>query len=116
MESISQRLRRIREASGLGGKRLSEICGLGNSHVRMIERGDVKTPDLRTVEKLAEKLGVSAPWLMFGVGEYPGDDAVKAVATAALEEFLAARAPTSDDGDSDDVEVLHVAGAARGAA
>ena len=50
MESIAHRLRYVREASGLGTKVLSEACGLSGSHVRMIEQGDVASPDLRTLE------------------------------------------------------------------
>ncbi len=102
MESIAQRLLRVREASGLGTKVLSEACGLSGSHVRMIESGDVKHPDLRTLEKIAATTGVPVEWLAFGAGECPADDVIRAACAAH------AGAPA---------EVLHaVTDAERGAA
>lgn len=76
--SIGQRLRRVREASGLGRKVFSELCGLGASHVRMIEEGDVREPDLRTLRKIAETAGVDVGWLALGAGVEPVDDDVRA--------------------------------------
>lgn len=57
----------------------------------MIEAGDVASPDLRTLERIAAKAGVPASWLAFGAGEYPGDDAVKASVDESHAEFLVAR-------------------------
>jgi transcriptional regulator with XRE-family HTH domain len=83
MDSIAQRLRCVREASGLGTKVLSELCGLSGSHVRMIEQGDVASPDLKTLERIAATTGVPVAWLAFGQGDPPADDEVRAACEAA---------------------------------
>lgn len=83
MESIAQRLRHVREASGLGTKVLSETCGLSGSHVRMIEQGDVTSPDLRTLERIAATTGVPVSWLAFGQGECPAAEVIRAAVEAA---------------------------------
>ena len=83
MESIAHRLRYVREASGLGTKVLSEACGLSGSHVRMIEQGDVASPDLRTLERMAATTGVPVSWLAFGQGECPTAEVIRAAVDIA---------------------------------
>lgn len=73
----------MREASGLGTKVLSEACGLSGSHVRMIEQGDVASPDLRTLERIAATTGVPVTWLAFGQGECPAPEVIRAAVDAA---------------------------------
>jgi len=99
MESIGQRLQRVREASGLGRKVFSELCGLGASHVRMIETGDVKEPDLKTLRKIAETAGAEVGWLALGIGDAPDTDAVR-TRCAALRAELGAS--DEDDAETDD--------------
>lgn len=83
MGSIAQRLRYLREASGLGPKALALTCGLASSHVHMIEAGTVQRPDLATLQKIADTTGVPVSWLAFGEGQCPAPEAIAAVAGAA---------------------------------
>lgn len=68
----------------------------------MIETGEVKHPDIRTLEKIAATTGVPAVWLAFGAGECPPDDVIRETCSAHV--------------GSDDVENLTPAPTARGAA
>ena len=70
----------MREASGLGTKVLSEACGLSGSHVRMIEQGDVASPDLRTLERIAATTGVPVWGQPYGEGDGPPAEAPRAEA------------------------------------
>lgn len=94
----------MREASGLGPKALALTCGLGSSHVHMIETGDVQCPDLATIEKIAKTTGVPVSWLAFGEGPAPAPEGIAAVAVPANNarraRMVAARlgsSPTAND-------------------
>lgn len=52
------RLRAIREASGLTQEQVAERSGMAYQAIARIERGDVDNPTWKTVQKLAEALGV----------------------------------------------------------
>lgn len=117
MDSIAQRLRHVREASGIGPKALALTCKLGSSHIHMIETGDVEQPDLATLQKIADKTGVPVEWLAFGVGECPAAEVIAATAGAANDARRArmkarlGASPTAsdftgsivDDDDTDDI-------------
>lgn len=62
--SLSRRVFRTREKTGLSGHRLAALAELSNAHVRNIEDGVV--PAIDTVEKIAAGIGVSPGWLAFG--------------------------------------------------
>ncbi len=94
----------MREASRLGPKALALTCGLGSSHVHMIETGTVQRPDLATLQKIAETTGVPVSWLAFGEGQCPADEVIAATAGAANSarraRMVAARlgaTPTAND-------------------
>ena len=65
----------------------------------MIETGDVKEPDLKTLRKIAETAGAEVGWLALGIGDAPDTDAVRtrcgcpARGLGALDE---------DDAETDD--------------
>jgi transcriptional regulator with XRE-family HTH domain len=52
------RLRSIREAKGLTQEQVAERAGMAYQAVARIERGDADNPTWKTVQKLAEALGV----------------------------------------------------------
>ena len=76
MLTFSERLQIARKRRGLSQRELANLAGVSNCYVGLMERigtptGSIKAPTLRSVEKLALALGVSAEWLAFGAGRAP---------------------------------------------
>jgi len=69
-EGVGARLRKAREAAGLGFRPLGRAAGTSDTAVRLTEEGRTM-PTVATVEALAKALGVSPCWLAFGAGEGP---------------------------------------------
>lgn len=78
MTGIAERLSQARGARGLSRRALSLRAGLAQAVVGQIERGDVTSPALETVSKLAVALEVSLDWLVTGAGEGPDTPIAKA--------------------------------------
>lgn len=70
-QTLSDRLRIARKAADLTARELSKRAGLAEGHVAMIERGTVDDGRVQTIAKIADALGVSLDWLVFGRGEGP---------------------------------------------
>ena len=68
MESIGPRLRRVRRSQDITQAALAERTGVAVSTVVRIEKGQV-TPQIETVFKIADVLGVDPKWLIGGDGE-----------------------------------------------
>lgn len=64
MTPVTLRVRELREARGLTQGALAEKAGLRRATVNRIEMGRVKGVDLRTLELLADALGVDAAMLV----------------------------------------------------
>ena len=64
--TVGRRLRVARTAVGLTQRQLGAKCGL---HMMSIQRyeSDAFVPPIKVAKQLADALGVSAPWLVFGV-------------------------------------------------
>lgn len=60
---FGKRLREVREAQGLSQEALAAKAGLHRTYVGLMERG-VRNVTLRTIEKLADALGVEMADLM----------------------------------------------------
>lgn len=58
--NLTQNLKYYRAKIGLSQRDLAEISGINRSHLASIESGTQPNTSLRTVEKLAAALGVSA--------------------------------------------------------
>ena len=69
-KGFAQRLRQQRRALDLASRRLAEQAGLGNDVAAYLETGE-RVPRLDTVARLAAALGVSAPWLAYGIEPEP---------------------------------------------
>lgn len=86
---------RIKQARVLAGKpaasSLSKVAHLAGGHVGLIESGEIETPDLKTLTKLASVLGVSVEWLLFGSGTEPRPRTVRRAWERALREFNATK-------------------------
>jgi len=74
-QTLSDRLKTARAASGLSARKLSKLAGLAEGHVAMIERGTVDDGSVQTIGKIAKALGVSLDWLVFGDGTGPSAEA-----------------------------------------
>jgi SOS-response transcriptional repressor LexA len=66
IESISSRIKRLREERGLSQKALAELCGWASqSRIGNYESG-TRSVSVEDAEVIAKALGVSAPELLFG--------------------------------------------------
>lgn len=65
---LPARLKRARRQCGLRRLPLAEKAGVASSTEREIEAGQ-RLPTVATVARLAAALGMSAPWLAYGLGE-----------------------------------------------
>lgn len=63
---FGQRLRAVRETTGVSQERLAHICGLDRTYVGTLERGK-KNPSLVIVFRLAAGLGVDVTELVRGL-------------------------------------------------
>lgn len=85
---LGDRLKRARKARGLSYAALARLAGMGShSGPALIERS-LNTPELHTVEKLANALGVGPGWLAYGEpgGGPPSDGPRYAGLPARLRE------------------------------
>ena len=90
--TLADRITFLRKSARVGRKRLSIYCGLGDSHVGQLERGDVTNPALQTLRALAEGTGVSLGWLATGEGDAPS-------AGDIADRFASIADPAQDDAD-----------------
>lgn len=77
MQTLGERLRWAREASGLSQRALSARAQLSPRHVGLIELDTYKTIEGTTASKIAGVFGVSLDWLLSGAGEVPTAEAIK---------------------------------------
>jgi phage repressor protein C with HTH and peptisase S24 domain len=76
METIGQRIRRLRTNKRLTQPQLAELCGWGESQSRISNyEKDLRTPKPDDAEKLAEILDVTAAYIMFGTDATPEKEA-----------------------------------------
>lgn len=71
LESIGPRLRRVRRAQDITQDALAERTGVAVSTIVRIEKGQV-TPQIETVFKIAEALGIDPKALAFGDDQEEG--------------------------------------------
>ena len=69
----------------MSAAQLGLLAGLSKSVVALIESGERKNPESKTVSAIAAVLGVSTDWLLSGVGAAPTSEAVKAAVARAEE-------------------------------
>jgi len=62
---LAANLRRLRQKLALSQEKFAERCGLHRTYVGAIERGE-RNVTLKTLQQLAEALGVSATELLTG--------------------------------------------------
>jgi len=65
---LPSRLRQARKTAGLTRKAVVQTAGAGQTAMRDIET-DQRLPTVATVARLALALGVTAPWLAYGLGD-----------------------------------------------
>lgn len=85
MRTLQARLTWARNKTGLSQRRLSELAGIADRLVSLIERGERENPELKTVSALAAALGVSVGWLANGEGQQPDESDIRS-SVAALEK------------------------------
>ena len=65
--SIGQKIREKREAFNLTQRELAEVIGITPQHLSLVEQ-EKKAPSVALLTRLAQKLGVSIDYLVFGEG------------------------------------------------
>jgi len=65
---LPSRLRQARKTAGLTRKAVVQNAGAGQTAIRDLET-DQRLPTVATVARLALALGVTAPWLAYGLGD-----------------------------------------------
>jgi transcriptional regulator with XRE-family HTH domain len=65
---LPSRLRIARQAAGLTRKAVVQDAGAGQTAISDIETGQ-RLPTVAMIARLASVLGVTAPWLAYGIGE-----------------------------------------------
>lgn len=63
---VGERARRVREERGITLREVGRLIASSAGTVQAIERGTM--PGIDTLELLAQALGVSPPWLAYGIG------------------------------------------------
>lgn len=70
-ETLAERLKSARLSAAISARRLSIVAGLSPSMVFHIEKGLIVDPGLKTINQIAQSLGVSLDWLVNGQSESP---------------------------------------------
>jgi transcriptional regulator with XRE-family HTH domain len=83
METVAQRLRRLRLAKGISQRELAEP-GVTYAYISRIEAG-ARRPSTKALRLLAPKLGVSVDYLEFGVARVALDERLLLHVQAMLE-------------------------------
>jgi len=83
MDTVGTRLKWLRGAAGLSAREVDRLAGLHSGHTWTIERGDECRAQVNTLESIATALSIEPAWLVFGVGETPDPERVRAAAKAA---------------------------------
>lgn len=67
--TIGENIRKYRKEKGLTQKTLGQLCGINEANIRKYEINQNITPQLKTIEKIADALEVTIPDLM-GMSAY----------------------------------------------
>ena len=111
MESLGERLRRLRRERGLSQRDVASP-GVSYAYVSRIE-GGARQPSVKALRKLARKLGVSAEYLETGRDVHPGEERELRLSQAELrlrleqdlaepeQDFRTVLEEAAEDGDGD---------------
>ncbi len=70
-------MERLRVLTDLSARELASLAGLHASHIRRIERGDIKQITATTLRAIAGVFGVPLGWLLSGDSEPPPTETVQ---------------------------------------
>ncbi len=78
--SIADRLRWVREISGLSRRGLAALCPeLSEGSIRHVESGLSETLTTESAQKVAAAIGCSVGWLLVGEGNPPSEESLRAL-------------------------------------
>lgn len=78
METAGQRLEGLRKAMGLSAREVDRLAGLTSGHTRVLEQQAECRAQVNTLESIARALSVEPAWLVFGTGDGPDFEALRA--------------------------------------
>jgi transcriptional regulator with XRE-family HTH domain len=91
METIGQRIKRLREQSGLSQRALAKLCGCSSPAISDVENGHSATPSAKVLIKMCEVFSKSQRYILFGED---GDVTIPSKDDQILLEKLASLSPT----------------------
>lgn len=77
LESIGDRLRKIRTEQKLTAKQLSELSGVPEKTIYRIETGEVQDPKVSSLEPLIKALNCTADELLFHMNSIPESSKIR---------------------------------------
>jgi transcriptional regulator with XRE-family HTH domain len=89
MDTPGERLRHVRELSGLSARELDRLAGQPEGHATMIERRSAERVWTDTAASYAQVVGVTLDWLVRGVGDRPTKKSVRAAVERARDTATA---------------------------
>ncbi len=84
LRKIGARIRQARKEKGYSQERLAELCGISDTYLGRLERGE-KQPSLDTLVRLTECLGVSLTDLLIDLDDLRDRERLKARIRALLD-------------------------------
>ena len=97
LKTLAERLKWARNQARISQRALARAAQLKSErHVGQFESGERDNPELKTLQALADALGLSIGWLANGDGEMPEAQAVQAAAILALKEVGEEWSPTDE--------------------
>ena len=63
---LCEKIQYLREKNGLSRKQLGKICGSSGTHIRYLEQGDRKDPQISTIIKIAQAFDLTVDELLKG--------------------------------------------------
>lgn len=91
METVGQRIRAAREAAKYNQATFAKLIGCGQSTLSEIETGETKIPSGKVLQRMAEVLGKTERWIIYG------DDGELETPTHEEQELLSAFRRLSED-------------------
>ena len=82
VETIADRVKLLRELSGLSGAELGRRAKLSRATVPSLEAGRNEEPEVKTLSALAKLTSCDPGWLLTGVGSPPTEEQVKSAVSA----------------------------------
>ena len=104
MKSFGQRLKELRQGSGMSQRAFAENTALSFTYVSKLENGRISSPSAETIQKMSDVLGIGLDELLPHAGKVPHDLISKLARNRSALTFFLKVQPlnlSSDDREKD---------------